>query len=146
MCICVRADQLLQSSFCEHVVLGAGIACSMHATRMQHAARGCSCPGLLPQPGQQHEMDADVSSLPLLSGVTQFLAAGMTSSLHPQNRRAVKILGSDLADDMRFEALFDPQTSGGLLGVFAQSDAENALQTLQQTNHQKIRGSQSTVV
>lgn len=78
----------------------------------------------------------DVSSLPLLSGVTQFLAAGMTSSLHPQNRRAVKILGSDLADDMRFEALFDPQTSGGLLGVFAQSDAENALQTLQQTNHQ----------
>jgi selenide,water dikinase len=78
----------------------------------------------------------DLSSLPLLSGVTQLLAAGMASSLHPQNRRAVKILGSDLADDMRFEALFDPQTSGGLLGVFAQSDAENALQTLQQNNHQ----------
>jgi selenide,water dikinase len=78
----------------------------------------------------------DLSSLPLLSGVTQLLAAGMASSLHPQNRRAVKILGSDLADNMRFEALFDPQTSGGLLGVFAQRDAENALQTLQQNNHQ----------
>jgi selenide,water dikinase len=78
----------------------------------------------------------DVSLLPLLSGVTQLLAAGMTSSLHPQNRRAVKILGSDLAGDTRFEALFDPQTSGGLLGVFAQSDAKNALQTLQQNNHQ----------
>ncbi|MDB4852241.1 selenide, water dikinase SelD [Alphaproteobacteria bacterium] len=78
----------------------------------------------------------DLSSLPLLSGVTQLLAAGITSSLHPQNRRAVKIPDSDLAHDMRFEALFDPQTSGGLLGVFARSDAENALQTLQQNNHQ----------
>ena len=78
----------------------------------------------------------DLSSLPLLSGVTQLLAAGMTSSLHPQNRRAVKFQDSDLAHDMRFEALFDPQTSGGLLGVFAKSDAENALQTLQQNNHQ----------
>ena len=77
----------------------------------------------------------DLSSLPLLSGVTQLLAASMTSSLHAQNRRAVKILNSDLVDDMRFEALFDPQTSGGLLGVFAQKDAENALQTLQQNNH-----------
>jgi selenide,water dikinase len=78
----------------------------------------------------------DLSSLPLLRGVTQLLRAGMTSSLHPENRRAVKILGSDLADDMRFEALFDPQTSGGLLGAFAQSDAENALQTLQRNDHQ----------
>jgi selenide,water dikinase len=78
----------------------------------------------------------DLSSLPLLNDVTQLLAAGITSSLHPQNRRAVKILDSDLANDMRFEALFDPQTSGGLLGIFAQSDAENALQALQQNNHQ----------
>ena len=78
----------------------------------------------------------DLSSLPLLSGVKQLLATGITSSLHPQNRRAVRILDSDLADDMRFEALFDPQTSGGLLGVFAESDAENALQTLKQNNHQ----------
>jgi selenide,water dikinase len=78
----------------------------------------------------------DLSSLPLLSDVTQLLATGITSSLHPQNRRAVKILDNGLAGDMRFEALFDPQTSGGLLGVFARSDAKNALQSLQQNNHQ----------
>jgi selenide,water dikinase len=116
------ADIFLQNNVLAATdVTGFGLARHAHNLALRLGLTGCVI---------------DLSSLPLLSGVTQLLAAGMTSSLHPQNRRAVKILDNGLIDDMRFEALFDPQTSGGLLGVFAQRDAANALQMLQQNNHQ----------
>ena len=35
----------------------------------------------------------------------------------------------------RTAILFDPQTSGGLLGVFAAKDAENAIKALVKTGH-----------
>ena len=66
----------------------------------------------------------DLSSLPLLDGALTLLSSGIRSSLHDQNRAAVQIDASGLNDDAgthfdaHVETLFDPQTSGGLLGVF----------------------------
>ncbi len=65
--------------------------------------------------------DADVrlelAAVPLLDGAEQTVAAGILSSLQPQNvrlRRAVRDVDS-LADHARYPLLFDPQTAGGLL-------------------------------
>jgi selenide,water dikinase len=77
----------------------------------------------------------DLSSLPLLDGALALLSSGIRSSLHDQNRAAVQIDASGLkgdADaqfDAHIEALFDPQTSGGLLGVFPR-DVANRLVTI----------------
>ncbi|MGB1870247.1 MAG: selenide, water dikinase SelD [Candidatus Puniceispirillaceae bacterium] len=77
----------------------------------------------------------DLASLPLLGGVTRLFEAGITSSLHEQNQLAVTIHGEDLYHNNRSAVLFDPQTSGGLLGVFAAKDAENAINALVKTGH-----------
>ena len=74
----------------------------------------------------------DLSSLPLLDGALALLSSGIRSSLHEQNRAAVQIdagdtnSGSTKQFDAHIETLFDPQTSGGLLGVFPR-DAANRL-------------------
>ena len=76
----------------------------------------------------------DLSSLPLLDGALALLSSGIRSSLHDQNRAAVQIDASGLRGDSgtqfdaHVETLFDPQTSGGLLGVFP-LDAANRLVT-----------------
>jgi selenide,water dikinase len=77
----------------------------------------------------------DLSSLPLLDGVLALLSSGIRSSLHDQNRAAVQIDASGLKGDAgaqfdaHVETLFDPQTSGGLLGVFPRN-AANRLVTI----------------
>ena len=76
-----------------------------------------------------------LASLPLLDGVTRFLEAGMTSSLHEQNQLAVTVNDDFPHHNNRSAILFDPQTSGGLLGVFAANDAENAVNALGRTGH-----------
>ena len=59
----------------------------------------------------------------------------MKSSLHEQNQLAVTIHDDDPHHNKRSAVLFDPQTSGGLLGVFAAKDAENAVNALEKTGH-----------
>ena len=78
----------------------------------------------------------DLASLPLLDGVTRLFKAGLTSSLHEQNRLAVTLHDYDPNNNKNSsDILFDPQTSGGLLGVFKAKDAENALNALVKTGH-----------
>ncbi len=78
----------------------------------------------------------DLSSLPLLDGVLALLSSGIRSSLHDQNRAAVQIDASGLRGasgaqfDAHIETLFDPQTSGGLLGVFPRDAANRLVATL----------------
>ena len=63
------------------------------------------------------DVELDLSTLPLLEGALDSVAAGITSSLQPQNvrlRRAIHNLET-VANDSRYPLLFDPQTSGGLL-------------------------------
>ena len=75
----------------------------------------------------------DLSSLPLLDGVLALLSSGIRSSLHDQNRAAVQIDASGLGGnsgaqfDAHIETLFDPQTSGGLLGVFPRDVAKRVI-------------------
>ncbi|MGB4333537.1 MAG: selenide, water dikinase SelD, partial [Chromatiaceae bacterium] len=67
-----------------------------------------------------------IEAVPLLEGAIETVAAGILSSLQPQNlrlRRAVRDL-EQMAGHPRFPLLFDPQTAGGLLaGVPAQRAA-----------------------
>jgi len=59
----------------------------------------------------------DLAAIPLLDGAAQTVAAGILSSLQPQNlrlRRAVRDL-EQTARHPLFPLLFDPQTAGGLL-------------------------------
>ena len=78
----------------------------------------------------------DLSSLPLLDGALELLSSGIKSSLHDQNRAAVQIDASVLSGDAgtqfdaHIETLFDPQTSGGLLGVFPRDIATRLVATL----------------
>ena len=78
----------------------------------------------------------DLSSLPLLDGALALLSSGIRSSLHDQNRAAVQIDASGLNNDVgaqfdaHIETLFDPQTSGGLLGLFPRDTANRLVATL----------------
>ena len=78
----------------------------------------------------------DLSSLPLIDGALALLSSGIRSSLHDQNRAAVQIDASGLRGDSgtqfdaHVETLFDPQTSGGLLGVFPRDAANRLVTTL----------------
>jgi len=81
----------------------------------------------------------DLPSVPVLHGVTPLFEAGITSSLHEQNQQAVPIQNAGhnagkFTPHSR-DVLFDPQTSGGLLGVFKVADAENAVNALVKSGH-----------
>ena len=59
----------------------------------------------------------DLPHVPLLDGLRETMAAGIFSSLQPQNvrlRRAIRNLDAAAAHPL-YPALFDPQTAGGLL-------------------------------
>ena len=74
----------------------------------------------------------DLGAIPFLAGALDTVAAGITSSLQPQNlrlRRAVRD-HERAADDPRWPLLFDPQTAGGLLASVAGSEAEDCVEEL----------------
>ena len=78
----------------------------------------------------------NLPDLPLLPGAEQLLSSGTRSSLHEQNREAVTIashlLGETSELSARVEILFDPQTSGGLLGALPRKNAQNLINRLNQ--------------
>ncbi|MGV6827080.1 MAG: selenide, water dikinase SelD, partial [bacterium] len=63
------------------------------------------------------DVHLDLNAIPVLEGAEQTVAAGILSSLQPQNirlRRAVRN-ADDFHRENRYPLLFDPQTAGGLL-------------------------------
>jgi selenide,water dikinase len=71
----------------------------------------------------------DLGRLPLLPGVAALLGRGIRSTSHEQNtrgRRGIRI-GAAAAAHPALDALFDPQTSGGLLFGIATERADDAL-------------------
>jgi selenide,water dikinase len=74
----------------------------------------------------------DVTALPALPGALELLAQGFRSTFHPENAKARKGLVTQLtaAEDPRFELLFDPQTSGGLLFGVETRKVDEALSRL----------------
>jgi selenide,water dikinase len=73
----------------------------------------------------------DLDGLPLLPGVADLLARGIRSTYHAQNsegRRGIALAAG--AGHPALEALFDPQTSGGILFGIAADRAGTALDHL----------------
>ena len=86
----------------------------------------------------------EIGKIPLLEGAVECAQNKILSSLHPQNRqqRAIIANNDDFQTDPRYPALFDPQTSGGLLFGVAAAKAENCLRQLRQAGwkHAQIIG------
>jgi selenide,water dikinase len=85
--------------------------------------------------------DADVQielqAVPLLDGAEQTVAAGILSSLQPQNlrlRRAVRD-PERLSAHPRYPLLFDPQTAGGLLASVPAAGASGCLDELHELGY-----------
>lgn len=75
----------------------------------------------------------DPLGIPILPGAAAMLRQGVQSTLHPGNRDAASRytnMGIDLADA---DILFDPQTSGGLLGAVPDQSVENVIEVLRQS-------------
>ncbi len=79
----------------------------------------------------------DLEALPVMSGALQTIAAGIFSSLQPQNirlRRAIRNI--DTASKHRhYPMLFDPQTSGGLLATVPAAVKDACVQELLQLGY-----------
>jgi selenide,water dikinase len=98
------------------------------------------------------DAELDLNTIPLLQGALESVAAGITSSLQPQNvrlRRAIHNL-EEVANDPRYPLLFDPQTSGGLLASIPGEKAHTCVAELRKLKYQhtaiigtvKLRGKQ----
>ncbi|MFM1892418.1 MAG: hypothetical protein RLZ44_1495 [Pseudomonadota bacterium] len=85
----------------------------------------------------QVDVRLDLAAVPVLDGAEQTVAAGILSSLQPQNlrlRRAVRDPES-LSSDVRYPLLFDPQTAGGLLASVPADRAAACLDELQRSGY-----------
>ncbi len=82
--------------------------------------------------------DIDMPAIPLIEGAESLARKGVVSSLVGPNKAATTLhpaTPEGTIPDWYSSLLFDPQTSGGLLGVFAPDDAVQALSALERTNH-----------
>jgi len=78
------------------------------------------------------DAELDLAAIPVLPGALDTVAAGITSSLQPQNlrlRHAVRN-AEEGAGDPRWPLLFDPQTAGGLLASVPEDQAEACVEEL----------------
>jgi len=109
-----------------------------------HAATDITGFGLL---GHLVEMvrasDVDVTiipdRIPLLDGARETVAAGIFSSLQPQNvrlRRAIRDLDVAITHPL-YPLLFDPQTAGGLLAAVPSSEAEVCIAELRAAGYEQ---------
>ncbi|MCI0546180.1 MAG: selenide, water dikinase SelD [Candidatus Rokubacteria bacterium] len=73
-----------------------------------------------------------LSALPLLPGARELLGRGLRSTFHPENAKARRALRvePDAGASPVVDALFDPQTAGGLLFAVPAERAEAALAAL----------------
>jgi selenide,water dikinase len=79
-----------------------------------------------PDPPVCLNLEIAIHSIPLLSGAAELLSEGVESTLAPSNRAAEAEIESSGAQRRtpQYAALFDPQTSGGLLLAVSQRDVE----------------------
>lgn len=84
-------------------------------------------------------VELDLDAIPLLDGARETVAAGIFSSLQPQNARLRRAVRDDelLADDPRYALLFDPQTAGGLLAGIAADRADACVAELRQAGYRR---------
>ena len=72
--------------------------------------------------------EIDISDIPILDGVSDYIDQGIQSSLAPDNLRFDRFIAADesIRQHANYKALFDPQTCGGLLFGVA-SDKQDQL-------------------
>ena len=71
------------------------------------------------------DVELDLGAIPCLAGAEETVAAGIFSSLQPENlrlRRAIQDV-ENASKDVRYPLIFDPQTSGGLLAGVPEAQA-----------------------
>jgi selenide,water dikinase len=78
--------------------------------------------------------EVELCALPVLAGALEMLAAGVRSTLHARNAKlpASIALRDTAPDPARYDLLFDPQTSGGLLAALPAHEGSACLRTLQE--------------
>ncbi len=80
-----------------------------------------------------------LADVPLYPGAADLCAAGIASSLYPDNRRADVHISQegegDVLETPAGKLLFDPQTAGGLLASLPAEQAEEALTALHQAGY-----------
>ena len=79
----------------------------------------------------------DLSAIPLLAGAEETVAAGIFSSLQPQNLRLRRAIhnAENASKDPRYPLLFDPQTSGGLLAGVPAEQADACVAALRELGY-----------
>jgi selenide, water dikinase len=83
------------------------------------------------------DVTLDLTCVPLLDGLAETMAAGIFSSLQPQNvrlRRAIRNL-DEAASHPLYPSLFDPQTAGGLLASVPADDAQACVTALRSAGY-----------
>jgi selenide,water dikinase len=82
-------------------------------------------------------VNIDYKAIPLFDGVEELFAKGYYASIAEENYRSLSAsLGADVSNQ-KFPALFDPQTSGGLLFSVPSEQAEACLKALHQNGVSK---------
>jgi len=79
-----------------------------------------------------------LAEVPLLAGASEVAAAGISSSLQPQNRLAEDsfAMAPGPAGGPAYELLFDPQTAGGMLAGVPAERAADAVVALRQAGYE----------
>lgn len=74
----------------------------------------------------------NLEAIPVLEGALQTLQMGITSSLQPENLRVSNYINnfSEVSTSVKYQLLFDPQTSGGLLAAIPVEQADLCLAKL----------------
>ena len=87
--------------------------------------------------GSANTVELFEEQIPVLEGALDTLQAGVRSTLDPQNRHDYLTSTScqDRFDTPRFDLLFDPQTSGGLLASVPEQRAATCLAKLQSAGY-----------
>ncbi len=77
----------------------------------------------------------ELDALPVLTGASGTLAAGIFSSLHPQNLQIADVIDPQGTDHPLYPLLFDPQTAGGLLAAVPAAIAQPCLDHLRRRGY-----------
>ena len=89
------------------------------------------------------DVSLELGAIPYLKGARETVAAGITSTLQPQNlrlRRAITNLNA-VGKDPRFPLIFDPQTAGGLLASVPGDRAEACVDELRRLGYERTQPS-----
>jgi selenide,water dikinase len=83
-------------------------------------------------------VELNLEEIPILTGAIETIEMGIFSSLQPQNLKVSCYISnlSEVSNLPKYQLLFDPQTSGGLLASIDSNKAEECVSKLQECGYQ----------